>query len=160
VRAQLDDANAELESANAAVESAKAEVETIAGDLPDREAALKDTQRRLAKDQRILRRRLAAVTAQEKSLVRRERAVGLVEKEIEANTISGDGVYEVGVDIKPGTYKSSGGGNLCYYAENADANGSNIISNNVIQAGAPAVTTLSAGNFFETQGCGDWVLQP
>jgi uncharacterized membrane-anchored protein YhcB (DUF1043 family) len=149
----------ELASLTAELNDAKVEIESIAGDLPDREAALKDGQTQLAKDQQDLQARLAAITAKEKAVAKREKAVGMVEKEIQANTISGDGVYEVGVDIKPGTYKSSGGSGMCYYAENGDANGNNIISNNIVDGGASAVTTVSAGHFFETSGCGDWVLR-
>jgi len=160
VKAQLQDAQSGLEGTTSDLEEARAEVERIQGDLPQREAALKTAERQFAKDRKKLDGRASAVAAKEKSVAAREKAVGIVERQIEANTISGDGVYEVGVDIKPGTYKSSGGGGMCYYAENGDANGNDILSNNIVNSGAPAVTSVSAGHFFETSGCGDWVLQP
>ena len=61
--------------------------------------------------------------------------------------------------MKPGTYKCSGGGSLCYYAVNSHADGANIISNNVVQEGAPAIATVGAGTYFETSDHGKWVLQ-
>lgn len=166
VRQQLEQTSAELEAAESDLatteldlEAAEDEIVSIQGDLPAREQALEKAEAKLERAQRALGRRADAVTAKEKSVVKRERAVGIVERRIEANTISGDGVYEVGVDIRAGTYKSAGANGMCYYASNGDANGSNILSNNIVEGGAPAVTTVAAGTFFETSGCGDWVLQ-
>jgi hypothetical protein len=36
----------------------------------------------------------------------------------------------------------------------SDANGSNILQNNIVTG--PALVTLSAGTFFTSSGCGDW----
>lgn len=158
-RQQLEQASSDLDAAESDLQAAEDEIDSIEGDLPARERALEKAQAKLEDAQKALGKRIGLVTAQERAVVRRERAVGIVERRIEANTISGDGVYEVGVDIKAGTYKSSGANGMCYYASNGDANGSNILSNNIVEGGAPAVATVAAGTFFETSGCGDWVLQ-
>jgi hypothetical protein len=69
-----------------------------------------------------------------------------------ATTITADGVYEVGVDIEPGKYKTSGGSS-CYWAR-LNANGSDIIDNDL--PGGQAVVTVKAGELFKTQRCGTW----
>jgi hypothetical protein len=67
-----------------------------------------------------------------------------------------DGMYFVGTDITPGTYKS-GGQTGCYYARLAGFSGgiSDIISNN--NTDAPAIVTISASDQgFQSRGCGTW----
>lgn len=74
-------------------------------------------------------------------------------------TISGDGTYEVGTDIKPGTYKSPtpDSGN-CYWARlRDDKNSINSIIDNNNSAGPSVVTIHSGDRIFETSGCNDWV---
>lgn len=47
-----------------------------------------------------------------------------------ANTIPGDGTFRVGIDVAPGTYKSSGGtspSGSCYWYRHATVGGSNDI---------------------------------
>ena len=147
---QFKDQAKELNAAQEDLAAVEADLETIAGDVPAREKAVEEAEGELAKREKSLAKTEAAVA-------KREKAVSQTENAIEANTISSDGVYEVGVDIKAGTYKKTGGSG-CYYAENADSNGSNIISNNLTDG--PATFTVSAGNFFETSNCSDWTLQP
>lgn len=90
-------------------------------------------------------------------LERRERAVGIVESEIARRTVGGDGVYRVGRDMEPGTYRSADNGDGCYSSVNADANGDDIITNNL--GAGPQLVTVSEGQYFETSGCDDWVRQ-
>lgn len=67
--------------------------------------------------------------------------------------ISEDGIWLVGLDIKPGTYRSSGGG-ACYWARLSDVSGNGIITNGL---GANQIVTISATDkAFETAGCGEW----
>lgn len=78
---------------------------------------------------------------------------------LSSNSVPGDGVYEVGTDIKPGKYKSPGPTNDivgCYYARKNSAGvvppgGSNYIHGQVV------VTIKSTDAEFETQGCQPWV---
>lgn len=73
-------------------------------------------------------------------------------------TIAGDGTYEVGKDIQPGTYVSStpDSGN-CYWARMKGTSGSldDIIANNN-SAGQSVVTIAPTDKVFETSGCNDW----
>lgn len=135
---QLDDVTGERDDLAAQI-----------GDLPDREKALKDAQAKL-------KRRERRVTRREHDVSRREKAVGIVETEIRRNTVH-DGTYEVGTDIKAGTYKTDGGAN-CYYAVLGSADTNDILNNNL--GNGPMVVTVSDGQFLELS-CGDaaWVLQ-
>lgn len=74
----------------------------------------------------------------------------------------GEGVYVVGPDIEPGTYRTDGPGNgafpYCYWARLKDTTGSfeAIIANGNPQG--PATVTIKKGDgAFETSGCAPWV---
>lgn len=69
----------------------------------------------------------------------------------------GNGLYEVGSDIKPGKYKSSGG-DLCYWARLSSLDGqySSIIANSA-STGPQVVVIKSTDKGFKTQSCGEWV---
>jgi hypothetical protein len=78
-------------------------------------------------------------------------------------TSFGPGVYLVGEDIKPGTYKTPGpdedsfsGG--CSWSRNKDDSGEfdAIISNDFVQG--PTRVTVKKGEVFETNGCQDWTV--
>lgn len=71
-----------------------------------------------------------------------------------AGSITSDGTFLVGADIKPGTYKSAGG-DTCYWARLKDLSGSGIIDNG-IGAGQQVVTVQASDKAFETRGCGEW----
>lgn len=70
------------------------------------------------------------------------------------------GVYEVGTDIKPGTYKSTGNDALCYWARLKDTSGDmgTIIANDLGE-GSKTVTIKKTDGAFKTSGCSVWVLQ-
>jgi hypothetical protein len=68
----------------------------------------------------------------------------------------GDGLWEVGVDVEAGKYKTSGS-DSCYYAILASTDSSDILDNN---AGAgPRTVTIRDGQYFESQRCGTWTRQ-
>ncbi|MFI6491745.1 hypothetical protein [Streptomyces sp. NPDC050564] len=76
-----------------------------------------------------------------------------------ASQMKGDGgMYRVGADIAPGTYKSTGNtDDSCYWERSKDATHSmnSIVANNNVTG--TAVVTISAGDgYFKTTGCGDW----
>ncbi len=77
-------------------------------------------------------------------------------------TTFGDGVWEVGVDVAAGKYKTAGPGSdgigMCYHArlKNNDGSLGDIIDNNISQG--PVTVTIKPGDgYFETNGCQDWV---
>lgn len=72
-----------------------------------------------------------------------------------------EGVWSVGVSggVPSGTYrvaKAIQSTDLCYWQVSNDAEGTDIVKNDVPTGGTPQVT-LTKGQWFKTQGCGDWV---
>lgn len=73
-----------------------------------------------------------------------------------SKTSFGDGMYIVGTDIHPGTYKSSGQQG-CYYARLSGFGGStdDIIAND--NTDTPAIITIAATDKgFQSENCGTW----
>lgn len=74
--------------------------------------------------------------------------------------LRGDGTYQVGTQIKPGLYKSTGG-SFCYWARLSGFSGSIYdINANDIVSGATYVQILPGDVGFETSGCGAWTTVP
>jgi hypothetical protein len=74
-------------------------------------------------------------------------------------TMSSDGVYVVGTDIKHGTYHTTGAvggsGGDCYYALLSSTNTSDIIDNNNVTG--PATITVGPGvKAVDVSGCNTW----
>ncbi|MEU6217368.1 hypothetical protein ABZ845_07580 [Streptomyces sp. NPDC047022] len=71
---------------------------------------------------------------------------------------SGDGEYEVGKDIKPGTYRTRGNADdECYWERAKDASGdtdSTLANDNV--TGTSYVTIKATDKLFKSTGCKDW----
>jgi hypothetical protein len=68
-----------------------------------------------------------------------------------------DGVYQVGTDVQPGTYRTREGSSGCYYARLAGFSNelNDIIAN--ANTDAPAIVTIKPTDAgFESQGCGTW----
>ncbi|KQX57855.1 MULTISPECIES: hypothetical protein [unclassified Streptomyces] len=74
-------------------------------------------------------------------------------------TLKGDGgMFKVGVDIAPGTYKSTGNKDAeCYWERSKDASHSTdaILANDNVTGTAIVKVTASDG-YFKSSGCGDW----
>lgn len=74
------------------------------------------------------------------------------------STIPGSGVFKVGLDIAPGTYKSSASEGMGYWARLRNASGGlNAIIANDNVTGSSFVTIKKSDKFFETNGMNDWV---
>jgi hypothetical protein len=78
-----------------------------------------------------------------------ERRIGVVQR----NKFS-DGVFIVGREVKPGTYRSRGGGG-CYWARLSGFGGSDIIVNGGFSRNQ-TVTIFSSDRGFESSRCGSW----
>ncbi|MBT2442872.1 hypothetical protein J7E93_22745 [Streptomyces sp. ISL-36] len=68
------------------------------------------------------------------------------------------GMFKVGVDIAPGTYKSTGNkDDGCYWERSKDAshNTDAILANNNV-SGTAIVKIAATDGYFKTSGCGDW----
>jgi len=74
-------------------------------------------------------------------------------------TMATDGMYRVGTDIVPGTYRSAGasaeGESDCYWARLNSLNPTHIINNN-ISAGPQVVTIQPSDTAFLTHSCQTW----
>ncbi|MBC9716755.1 hypothetical protein H9Y04_29900 [Streptomyces sp. TRM66268-LWL] len=73
--------------------------------------------------------------------------------------VKGDGgMFKVGVDIAPGTYKSSGNtDDMCYWERAKDAeHGIDSIAANENVNGNGIVTITAKDAYFKTTGCQDW----
>lgn len=70
-----------------------------------------------------------------------------------------DGIWLVGEDIKPGSYKTTElVDDDCYWAILVGGSNGDIIDNSIPGGGYPRVT-LSKGQEFETNQCGEWQRQ-
>ncbi|GAA0339066.1 hypothetical protein [Streptomyces blastmyceticus] len=71
--------------------------------------------------------------------------------------VSGNGMYRVGVDIAPGTYKADGNKSGCYWERDKDAlHGTDSIEANENVTGSGIVTITPQDAYFKTNGCADW----
>jgi hypothetical protein len=71
-------------------------------------------------------------------------------------TIPGNGVYFVGSDFVPGTYRSAANQEYCYWERSRSADGasSNIIANEIAQG--QLVVTITPGGIFKSSSCTTW----
>jgi len=71
-------------------------------------------------------------------------------------TIPGNGAHFVGSDFRPGTYRSVGNKEYCYWERSRSADGasSNIIANEISQG--QLIVTITAGGIFKSSGCTTW----
>lgn len=71
--------------------------------------------------------------------------------------VHGDDIVHVGEDVPAGTYRTNDSVDSgdCYWEKSSDAEGADIIDNDIVKAGRPQVT-LKKGQWFKSQGCPDW----
>ncbi|GGY71989.1 hypothetical protein GCM10010300_14070 [Streptomyces olivaceoviridis] len=70
----------------------------------------------------------------------------------------GDGEYQVGTDVKPGTYRTTGNDDgMCYWERAKDASGEldSLLANDNV-SGTSYVTIKSTDKLFKSSGCADW----
>jgi hypothetical protein len=78
----------------------------------------------------------------------------------DSDTEFGEGTFIVGIDIKPGTYRSSEGDG-CYWARLRGFAGTlgEIIANDFRSSGHATVTIKSSDKGFKSSNCGTWIRQ-
>jgi len=149
VLAEADTDIAEMESSLSQVQSdletAEADVRQLKGEVDELDARKNE-----------LDEREAALDEREDEVAAREENVTAVENEIDANTIPGNGVYEVGVDIPAGKYKTSGKVG-CYYAVLNSSDTFDIANNNIVDG--VATVTVKDGDYLELSRCAEWRRQ-
>ena len=127
--------------------------EEALAEIEDREAALEERKSKLGEREESLDARAA-------KLDEREEGLDAAELEIEEGIVPGTGLFLVGEDIQPGTYRGDGSGGSCYWARLSGTSGEfdDLIANGIPEG--PTVTTIAESDVvFETEGCADWVRQ-
>lgn len=148
---QYKELSTQLDQSKAAV--------TEASDRADKaDASAADTAAAATTKSTELDARSAQLDKRSADLDAREAAVTGAEKQAAASQIK-DGMWTVGVDIEPGTYRTAEAvTSTCYWAIlRTGSNGADIIENDVPTGGFPSVT-LKAGQDFKNS-CGVWAKQ-
>ncbi|MFI6107339.1 hypothetical protein [Streptomyces sp. NPDC051310] len=89
---------------------------------------------------------------------KQQQPAGQQEQPKKAAAIEGDGDFEVGTDVKPGLYRTSGNEDgLCYWERAKDASGEtdSILANDNV-TGTSYVTIKAGDKIFKTSDCKDW----
>ncbi len=145
---ELATAKGQIDNAQRRVEQAEGELALAATQIKTAEAAA------AAKAAAGVKARVDALAAKEAAVLAREKAVGTAEAEAAANTFEGDGLYIVGDDIKPGTYKSDGGEG-CYWER--QSKGGEIIDND-LSNGSTVVTVRASDFSLKVSRCAPFTL--
>src|SRR5699024_5285451 len=141
------------------------EIEVEPADMDERRAVLDEREEELEQRSSELDERSGELDTRDEELEtlaseldERDEALTASETKIEENTIPGSGIYLVGEDIKPGSYRSDSSD--CYWARLSGTSGESneIITNNIVD-GTSYVTIAASDVAFETRRCGDWKLQ-
>jgi hypothetical protein len=126
-----------------------------ADQLQAREQTVKQREDRAQAREDAVKQREERAQAREDAVKPREDAATQAEKVQAQNTIR-EGTWAIGVDVQPGTYRTKDAvSGSCYWEIDSDANGNNIVANDIVTGGRPTVT-LSGGQYFTTNRCGDW----
>lgn len=160
------DAESERDEARAAMEAAEERANAETARVDGLESAVFEAEQRANAAEEVARQeveaelaprvaemdtRQAQLDAQAADLATREAALNATLAGLQASQF-GDGVFQVGRDIQPGTYSNAPGVADCYYAELA-ADGADILDNNIVNGPA---TVIIDSPFFESSGCGTW----
>ncbi|MFI7482006.1 hypothetical protein ACH9EU_06265 [Kocuria sp. M1R5S2] len=139
--------------------SLQEDYDEMSSGLEERHSELQEREDEVSAAEKALGEREGKVEEAEAAVKKREEAVSGAERKKAENTIR-EGTWTVGVDIAPGTYRSTSDvGSRCYWAILATGtNGDDIITNDIPGGGRPSVT-IAEGQDFETKRCGTWDLQ-
>jgi regulator of replication initiation timing len=140
---------ASLQSQIASLQSSVSDLTSENGVLSSQVAKLDERAAQLDARAAKLNRLKKQLDARAADLKEREAAVSLIEE-----SSFDDGLYHVGVDIKAGTYHTTGGSG-CYWAKLSSSDTFDIISNNL--SDGPQTVTINS-SWFDTQDCGTWTL--
>ena len=156
---QQKDRNADL---RAQLEEGSSLNTSLAEELADAKRQRDDARSRAASLEsraKTVDARAAALDQREKDVAAREEAVTATEQRVAATSI-GNGIWTVGVDVEPGTYRVAKAlSGYCYWGiYRSGSNGDDIIENDGPEGGFPTVT-LSEGQDFVNNGCGTFVKQ-
>jgi hypothetical protein len=162
LRGQVSGLRAQVSTDNAAVATARTTAATAQQTANANAAAA--YQSKQAALQATYQSKQAALQSQQQTVAGEQQTLKQELGEVQANTISSDGTFVVGQDIKPGTYHTNGSGNAgandCYYATLNSTDGSltSIIANGNFDG--PETISLSGVYAFQANGPCTWNLVP
>ncbi|GAB3262787.1 hypothetical protein [Arthrobacter pigmenti] len=135
------------------------EYDTLASGIGERESDVAQREVDVTKAEGELEEAQAKLEKAQAKLKEREKAVAGAEAEKAKNTIS-EGTWTVGVDVEPGTYRTTDNvRSSCYWGIYVSGtNSEDIVSNDIPGGGRPTVT-LSEGQDFTSSRCGSWAKQ-
>lgn len=120
-------------------------------DIGDAQSSARAASQAAAQSAATLSQQAAAVASQQAALDAQKQAVA-------ASSI-GQGVWTVGVNVAPGTYRTAAAViGQCYWKITKTGSSSDIVDNDIVSGGFPTVR-LSAGEDFLNEGCGTFVKQ-
>ena len=131
----------EQDAAAQQVADAKDEVDTAKDDLASAKSDLSDER--------------AKVRSERRKLERLKGQVNGVRTEIAKNSFDGEGMYVVGEDVSPGTYRASGTGDNCYWARLSSLSTDDIIDNNNT-TGPVVLQVQPSDKAIQVSGCGEF----
>lgn len=124
--------------------------------LASQEATVQQREDDLDARAQRLNKRDRKLDQRKRALDRRERKISAAERRAKRNRF-GDGVWLVGPDIKPGTYRTKNASGSCYWARLSGTSGDfdDLITNG--NPDGPAVVTIAPSDkAFESARCGQW----
>lgn len=156
VTSERDDVAKKLAGVEAGIEEREQAADAKVAGLDGREKAVKTSEEAItAKEEESAKK----IAEREAAVKKREDAVTGVEQTKADNTV-GAGIWTVGVDIEPGTYRANANVSAdCYWAITVTgSNGSDIVNNGIPGGGRPSAV-ISVGHDFELVRCGTWSKQ-
>ncbi|MGC5628821.1 hypothetical protein ACPYO6_12070 [Georgenia sp. Z1344] len=154
---QVTDVTAERDQALTDLDNATAGHDEREAGLDEREVGLDERESGLDTRETEISERETDIGERETEVGEREVAVGAVEEEIDSASF-GAGTHLVGTDIAPGTYRSTGTGDGCYWERLAGTSGelSDIIANDFTSNPGSIVTIAASDVAFSSNRCGSW----
>lgn len=155
----------ELAQQMSLIEKQAADAEQVATDIRTqadaevasaRADALTEVTAENAARQAELDARVAELDGREAGLAQREEAVTVLEKQAADGSLPGDGVYLVGSEVAPGTYRAGSPAD-CYWERRSGLSGefSDVITNG-LGASDSTVTIRASDVAFSSARCGTW----
>lgn len=139
-----------------ALSSEASELETRLEQMTTSRDQYRDNAARVAEREIEVSRLEQEVDEREATVAEREAAVAVEEERVAATTLLDGYAYTVGQTMEAGTYEANATGSTCYWKITVSgSNYSNIVDNDLGTRGVIRVT-VSAGQDFQSQRCGDW----
>lgn len=152
-------ASAEYHSLQQRLSDEQKQAATLQTDIGNVQASAASAQKSAQAVQAAASQSQAALSQQAAAVASQQAALTAAQQQIAANSIR-EGVWTVGTDVAPGTYRTSQPvGSQCYWKiTKSGTNGADIIKNDIPGGGIPTVT-LSVGQDFTNARCGTFVKQ-